>query len=144
MFLVHVLFIFYISIMEHRYHTTGREHGRFWAWIFFTAVCLALYCFVCTAQQRALAADEYKRQNIVVVKGTVMHADCTFDPATQTIECTQLIVMYPGVDGNNVTKTFEYAATAPNIQKVPQIGMTVLVSYTRTAPDTTAYVMSLE
>lgn len=122
---------------------TTNTHRQFWAWIFVLIICLVLYCFICSAQNRTLAAEEYKQKNIVIVRGTVLHADCTFDPTTQAIHCSNLAVTYADKHGNDVTRTFSYEGTAENIQKVPQIGMSVLVSYTRTDPET-AYVMAIE
>ena len=124
--------------------SNDNEHQRFWTWIGLLFVVMVLYCFYCNSQHRDLAKEAFKRKNIVLVKGTVMHADCNFDPTSGKVECRELVVMYPN-ENNTLTntKSFQYESTIQKIDKVPQIGMTVLVSWNRKEPEN-AYVMAIQ
>lgn len=121
----------------------SREVQRFGVWAGF-AICffiaMALYF---NAQRREKRHEEWKRREIVIVRGTVLRADCSFDPTNAgsgTVKCENLLVVFPlgppGSDKENeeTTQSFTSSFDLENIDSVPQIGNQVLVSWNKNTP----------
>jgi len=103
------------------------DRARFVVWVGMLCVALLVYCTLHASQARAEAYAEYKRRQIAIVTGTVLAAT----PDT-------LIVIYPGPNDVETTKTFAGSSSSPP----PEIGASVLVSWNRARPDD-AYVMPI-
>lgn len=126
----------------------NNDKERFVVWLGFGFVFLLIACTFWSSSQRDQEYEDYKKRQITIVKGTVLNADCSFDPQTGVIECGDLIVVYPssdivGPDTYDITKSFRYAGTLLSMDKVPQVGTTVLVSWNKNHPET-AYLMSIQ
>lgn len=100
----------------------------------------AVYCVVYHGRRRERARAKYAEENVVIVRGTVLLADVSYDPDTRAIECRQLVVRYPGFRDEPVVRSF--SGSGAMLERVPQIGSTVLVAWNRVDPSV-AYVRSV-
>lgn len=119
------------------------DRKRFIVWLGFLLLMLIVYCLVRSRQKREEAYEEYKKRQIVVVRGTVLNADCSFDPRSGIVTCNELLVTYPGPDGETANRAFHFEGHLESMDAVPQIGSSVLVSWNRKTPQN-AYVMRIE
>lgn len=106
-------------------------------------VLFGMLCLWERKHQREQAYEAYKRDRVIVKTGTVLQADCSFDPTTNTVACQDLIVTYQGENGEDATRTFTFGGDASQLDAIPQIGSRVLVAWTKGA-ESLAYVASLD
>lgn len=104
-------------------------------WIGLGLVFFFIMCLIGSAYQRQQKKTQFAKQNIVVVRGTVLYAQCEFSPTTKLVTCDSLIVQYPDERGDPQTRTFVVQAHKDSLDAVPQIGSPVLVSWPREYPD---------
>ena len=119
----------------------NHDKERLIVWLGFLMIAIILGSTFRAGQLREEAREKYMREQIVTAKGTVLNADCSFDPKSGKVSCTELVVIYPNGFGVDETRTFAFEGTITTTKNIPNIGSTVLVGWNKKTPDN-AYVMS--
>lgn len=96
--------------------------------LFFISLGIALH-------DRKAAKQRIQHEQITTTTGTVLHAECTFDPATKIVQCDSLVVQYRDPSDTLQTRTFVLRAHMNSLAGVPQIGSRVVVSWPNAYPE---------
>jgi hypothetical protein len=111
--------------------------------IFAALFLLALAAYLLsTSNVTKSAKEQFRKEKIVVVKGTVLSADLVIEPTSGAANVGEVVVAYEQSPGNTMTKTF-YLEHDMIPDTIPKMGDMVLVSWNKDHPDN-AYLMPID
>lgn len=121
-----------------------RPESNAWQGLVVLACFIGLMAF--THNDREDRYERWKRRNVIVVRGSVLVAECSYDAASNRMICENLIVEYPDStepDAELVRRSFSLADlgdVARDLSNIPRSGDDVIVSYQRNRPSTASVV----